>query len=321
VSVSAVEVGILLPTREAVMSGRFDTAPLLAMAERIEAAGYDSVWVGDSVLARPRFDPLTLLAAVAARTRRVRLGTAVLLPALRHPLVLAHMVATLDRIADGRVILGVGIAPDTPAVRKEFEAAGVPFAQRVGRLEESIVVCRALWSQSAGDAGATVNGRYWSVSGARVLPTPTHVSGPPIWMGGEVEAASRRAGRLAAGWLPNSVTPKAWTEGWTRVQREAAAAGRTEPLTPALYTTIAVGRDARAAERELHRFVENYYAAPYEVIARIQGLHAGDPASCRERLQSFVAAGVRHIVLRFGGADQDAQLELTTREILPALKK
>jgi alkanesulfonate monooxygenase SsuD/methylene tetrahydromethanopterin reductase-like flavin-dependent oxidoreductase (luciferase family) len=133
-----VEIGVLLPTREAVMSGRFETAPLLRMAEHVEALGYDSVWVGDSLLARPRFEPLTLLAAVAARTTRVALGTAVLLPALRHPLVLAQLVATVDRIAEGRLRLGVGIAPDSPAVRREFEAAGVPFTQRVGRLVESI---------------------------------------------------------------------------------------------------------------------------------------------------------------------------------------
>ncbi len=72
--------------------------------------GYDSLWVGDSLLARPRRDPLTLLAAVAARTRKPELGTAVLLPALRNPVVLAQQVATLDRIAEGRVILGIGIA-------------------------------------------------------------------------------------------------------------------------------------------------------------------------------------------------------------------
>ena len=103
----AVEFGVLLPTREAVMSGRPETASMLAMAERAEAAGFDSVWVGDSLTARPRHEPLTLLAAVAARTRRVRLGTGVLLPALRNPVVLAHVVGTLDRIAEGRVILGV----------------------------------------------------------------------------------------------------------------------------------------------------------------------------------------------------------------------
>ena len=146
----AVEFGILLPTREAVMSGRPETAPMLAMAERAEAVGFDAVWIGDSLTARPRHEPLTLLAAVAARTRRVRLGTAVLLPALRNPVVLAQIVGTLDRIAEGRVILGVGIAADTPAIRKEFAAAGVPWDRRVGRFLEMLEICRALWSAGRG---------------------------------------------------------------------------------------------------------------------------------------------------------------------------
>src|SRR5499426_4328248 len=114
-----VQLGVLIPTREAIMSGRPETGPLLTMAERAESAGFDSVWIGDSITARPRHEPLTLLAAVAARTRRVRLGTAVLLPALRNPVVLAHVVGTLDRIAEGRLILGVGIAGDNPAIRRE----------------------------------------------------------------------------------------------------------------------------------------------------------------------------------------------------------
>src|SRR3977135_274938 len=121
-----VEFGVLLPTREAVMSGRMETGPLLTMAERAEASGFDSVWIGDSLIARPRHEPLTLLSAVAARTKRVWLGTAVLLPALRNPVVLAHIVGTLDRIAEGRVILGVGIAGDAPAIRTECAAAAVP---------------------------------------------------------------------------------------------------------------------------------------------------------------------------------------------------
>ena len=298
------------------MSGRFEAAPLLAMAERVEAAGYDSIWVGDSLTARPRFEPLTLLAAVAARTRTPWLGTAVLLPALRHPLGLAQALATVDRIAEGRLVLGVGIAPDAPAVRKEFAAAGVPFAQRAGRLEESITICQKLWAGSE----VTFSGRYWSLDGARLLPTPHRAGGPPVWMGGDVEAATRRAGRMADAWLPNSATPAGWAQGWARVKETAAAErGKTDHLTPALYTTINIGRDGKSAEAELRRFVEAYYAAPYEAIARIQSFHAGDPASCLAHLQGFVTAGVRHIVLRFGG-DQDAQLERMTREILPRLR-
>src|SRR5258708_27456286 len=113
------QIGYLLPTRERVMGGRSETAPLLDLAARAENLGFDSVWVGDSLLARPRHDPLTLLAAVAARTKKVALGTAVFLPALRNPVVLAHQLATLDQIAEGRLILGVGIATDVPNIRAQ----------------------------------------------------------------------------------------------------------------------------------------------------------------------------------------------------------
>ena len=136
-------VGYLLPTRERVMEGRDETGSLLALAEKAEGLGYDSLWVGDSLLARPRHDPLTLLAAVAARTRKPELGTAVLLPALRNPVVLAQQVATLDRIAEGRVILGVGIAADVPNIRAEFTAAGA---------SSPASACRARRSSRAGTA-------------------------------------------------------------------------------------------------------------------------------------------------------------------------
>ena len=124
-------IGYLLPTREQVMEGRPEAAPLLALAERAEDLGFDSIWVGDSILARPRHEPLTLLSAVAARTRHAELGTAVLLPALRNPVVLAHGIATLDQISEGRFILGVGIASDVPNIRAEFLACGGPFEKRV----------------------------------------------------------------------------------------------------------------------------------------------------------------------------------------------
>ena len=184
------KLGYLLPTRELVMAGTPDAAPLLALAEQAESLGYDSVWVGDSLLARPRHEPITLLAGVAARTRRASLGTAVLLPPLRNPVLLAHQVATLDRIAEGRVILGVGIATDVENVRAEFEAAGVPFENRVGRMMEGLRLCRALWS------GETVDweGR-WRVRQGRLGPSPHRPGGPPVWGGGSVHASLERAAR------------------------------------------------------------------------------------------------------------------------------
>src|SRR5262244_2671321 len=100
------KIGYLLPTRERVMEGRPQTGPLLDLAARAEGLGFDSVWVGDSLLARPRHDPLTLLAALSQRTTRVRLGTACLIASLRDPLYLAMAWATLDHLSGGRTILG-----------------------------------------------------------------------------------------------------------------------------------------------------------------------------------------------------------------------
>ena len=104
-----VRIGYLLPTRERVMGGQPETAALLALADRAEGLGLDSLWVGDSLLAKPRHEPLALLAAIAGRTRKIALGTAVLLPVLRNPVLLAHQVATLDRLCEGRLILGDGL--------------------------------------------------------------------------------------------------------------------------------------------------------------------------------------------------------------------
>jgi alkanesulfonate monooxygenase SsuD/methylene tetrahydromethanopterin reductase-like flavin-dependent oxidoreductase (luciferase family) len=183
------KLGYLLPTRERIMQGAPETGPLLALAARAEALGFDSVWVGDSLLARPRHEPLTLLAGVAGRVPRVILGSAVLLPALRNPVVLAHMVATLDQISEGRLILGVGFAQDVANIRAEFAAAGVPFERRVGRMMESLRLCRALWSGQAVDW----NGR-WQVAGGVLAPTPYRAGGPPLWIGGNLPTSLERAG-------------------------------------------------------------------------------------------------------------------------------
>src|SRR3954469_3328998 len=104
----SIKFGVLLPTREAVMARRTGPAGLFQVAEAAEALGFHSVWVGDSLTARPRIDALTTLAAVGARCQRVRLGTAIFLAALRHPVLLAYQLASLDWITGGRMDLGVG---------------------------------------------------------------------------------------------------------------------------------------------------------------------------------------------------------------------
>src|SRR5213083_1216389 len=251
-----VELGVLLPTREAVMSGRPETGSMLAMAERAEATGFDAVWIGDSLIARPRHEPLTLLAAVAARTRRVKLGTAVLLPALRHPVVLAHVVGTLDRVAEGRVILGVGIAADNPPIRKEFAAAGVPFERRVGRFLETLEICRALWTRDH----VSFSGKHFALDDVTLEPKPHRSGGPPIWIGGSGPTAFREAARFDA-WFPTGPSVEFFAQHFPSIQAAARAAGRTlDAVAGAAYITLALDPNAAAAEQRMDRFLETYYA-------------------------------------------------------------
>ena len=312
----ALEIGVLIPTREMVMSGRPETAPLLTMAEHAEAAGFDSVWIGDSITARPRHEPLTLMAAIAARTQHVKIGTGVLLPALRNPVVLAHAIATLDRVAEGRIILGAGIAADTPAIRREFAAAGVPWDRRVGRFLETLDICRRLWSRDH----VSFSGKHFTLDDVTVDPKPHRRGGPPIWIGGSGPTALREAARFDA-WFPTGPSVEFFAEGFPRIDADAREAGRPAgAVAGAAYVTLALDADRRAAETRLHRFLEEYYAAPAATIMARQATYAGPIEGCVEWLQRWVAAGARHLALRFAGGDQLAQVGEAAASLLPRLK-
>ncbi|PYM19561.1 MAG: LLM class F420-dependent oxidoreductase [Candidatus Rokuibacteriota bacterium] len=316
----ATQFGVLIPTREAIMSGRPESGPLLAMAERAEQAGFDSVWIGDSITARPRHEPLTLLAAVAARTRRVAVGTAVLLPALRNPVVLAHVVGTLDRIAEGRTILGVGIAADTPAIRKEFAAAGVPWDRRVGRFLETLEICRALWRGETRD-GVSFGGKHFTLQDVTVEPKPHRRGGPPIWIGGSGPTALREAARWDA-WFPTGPSVEFFEAEFPKIQAAARTAGRAPgAVTGAAYLTLALDADRAAAEKRLHGFLETYYAAPAKAILARQATYAGPIEGCVEWLQRWVKAGARHLLFRFAGGDQLAQVDEVATKLLPRVQR
>jgi alkanesulfonate monooxygenase SsuD/methylene tetrahydromethanopterin reductase-like flavin-dependent oxidoreductase (luciferase family) len=304
----ALRIGYLLPTREAVMQGRPETGPLLALAERAEKLGYDAVWVGDSLLARPRHDPLTLLAAVAARTRNVSVGTAVFLPALRNPVVLAHQLATLDRISEGRLVLGAGIATDVANIRAEFAAAGVPFEGRVGRMMEGLRLARALWTGKPVDW----EGR-WPVKDGVLGPTPHRPAGPPIWLAGSVRAAFERAAKYFDGWFANEPDLARWTAQWHEVQQVVRDAGRdADRFAAANYVTLALDEDAARAEQRIDAFLENYYGQPAAAMRKRQACFGGPPAAAAAWLQGYADAGATDLIVRFTG-DHEHQLDAVAR--------
>src|SRR4051812_46991877 len=139
-------VGIMLPSRETAMTGKHDARGVIEFTRAAETAGFDSVWVGDSLLARARAEPLSILSAIAAVTERVTLGTAALIAPLRHPLLAAAQAATVDQISGGRLILGLGSGAPLPESRRGFDAMGMPFAGRSARLDSAVTGWRETWS-------------------------------------------------------------------------------------------------------------------------------------------------------------------------------
>ena len=296
------KIGYLIPTREAIMEGRHETAPLLKLAEQAEDLGYDSVWIGDSLTARPRHEPLTLLAAIAGRTRRVQLGTAVLLPALRNPVVLAHIVSTLDQASDGRVILGYGIAGDVPNIRAEFEAAGVPFEKRIGRMIEGLQLCRALWSGEPVDW----NGR-WTLKGQQIGPVPAQKGGPPVWVGGSHENAMRRAARHFDGWFPTGPSVEVCGPQWQQIQKLAVEEGRKpDNLTYAQYLTVAVDDSREKGVARIDKFLEAYYGVPGPVLRKRMSSFSGPAEEAAAWIKSYVDAGASHLCIRFAGDHENS---------------
>lgn len=300
-------VGLLLPTREAAISADWDARRLVSLARRAEELGFDSVWAGDSLIARPRVEPLTLLAAVAMATQAVTLGTAALTVPLRHPLQAAHAVTTLDRLCEGRLIIGMGAGFPYPASATEFATLGVPFTERLGRLVETARVWRLLWDGSGTPA---FTGKYWKFESIDGFPKPFRPDGPALWLAGTGPRALAHAGRYFDGWLPYPPDPCGYRRSLTGVEAAALAAGRSPgAFVPGLYLTVHPHDDPQAGRRELDAYTRAYYGQPLETMEKIQGFVTGSADHCTERLRAYAHAGARHMILRIGALDPWPLLE------------
>ncbi|MBI2872144.1 MAG: LLM class flavin-dependent oxidoreductase [Chloroflexi bacterium] len=318
------KVGILLPTRGLVLKAQaegrpVDAGPLLALAEQAEEAGLDSVWVGDSLLSKPRLEPVTTLAAVAARTRRVRLGTAALLAALRHPVTLAQALATVDIVSRGRLIVAGGVGGVfTPGQRQEWLTVGVDPASRASRLEEMVQVMKRLWTGEP----VTFQGRHFQLQDAVLQPTPAQPGGPPLLLACHhrtgATAQYRRAARYADGFISITDSPTEFAAVASRVADCAREEGRDPAnLDSAYYMTVNLDRDPDHARQEAHQFIVRYYGqdfwgnswgpfGPPEVVAR--------------RILEYAQAGARRVIVRFASLRQEEQLSLFVQEVLPTVR-
>jgi alkanesulfonate monooxygenase SsuD/methylene tetrahydromethanopterin reductase-like flavin-dependent oxidoreductase (luciferase family) len=323
-----VSFGLSLPNR-AVLFG-LDVGVLLETADAAERCGaFDSIWVGDNFLSKPRLEALVTLSAIAARTRRVRLGTVCLASfPLRDPLALAVQWASLDVLSGGRTICGVcigGSARLGPAFAAELAAFGVDSDERPARMEEGIELLRLFW----GPDPVTYRGRFRSYEAVQALPKPVQARVPiiiavnpePAAQPSLLERALRRVARLADGWQTDGTPPEVFRERWQMIRAYAEEYGRAGEVTDAsLHLMVNIAGDAAAARRESVAFLDRYYGAGSVGDEFLRHwLAFGPPAAVAEKIKLFIDAGCTTPILRFTSIDQRRQLERCVDEVLPLL--
>ncbi len=288
----------------------------LEQAERVEELGFDSLWVSEHMLFFvPTFDAITVLAAFAARTQRILLGSAILLLPLRHPTVVAKEVASLDIISNGRIILGVGVGGEFP---REFVACGVPVKERGRRTDEAIEVMRKLWSES----GVNHEGRFFRLEDATMRPKPVQKPGPPIWVAGRSEAAVKRAARLGDGYMPYLFSPERYRDSLEKVSTLAQQQGR-DPTTieAGMYQFICLADTYDEARQRANQDLSLRYNQPFDRLVDRYCV-MGPPDQCAERLGQYVEAGVRHFILVpiAPPAELPTHLEAYARDVVPRVR-
>jgi alkanesulfonate monooxygenase SsuD/methylene tetrahydromethanopterin reductase-like flavin-dependent oxidoreductase (luciferase family) len=327
--------GLILANR-AVVLGAVKARDLLDLAGEAERSGvFDTVWVGDSLLAKPRLESVTLLSALAGVTERVRLAVGCLATFVhRHPVLFAQQWASLDVLSEGRAWLAVCLGgPDSANAAQAAEHAvmGIASGERVERLEEGIRILRTLFGRTK----ASHAGRFYRFDDVTLEPRPLQ-SPVPIWIasnptgltwkGGAsasdaaVERGLRRVARLADGWMTNKLSPAEFAQQFARIRAMAREEGRDPAaLGSALYHNINVNEDRDAALAETRAFLDAYYTAKFSPQFVEQWTIAGGPKECAEQLRAYSAAGLGHMALRLASWSQRAQLARFLGEVAPQL--
>jgi probable F420-dependent oxidoreductase len=259
----------------------------------------------------PIVDSITMLGAIAARTKRIRLGTGVLVLPLRNPVVAAKALGSLDVISGGRLVLGVAAG----WYAREFDAVGVPFKQRGRIFERNLDILIRLWTQER----VTLKVDEFNLREAVMVPRTVQRPRPPILIGGYVDAVLKRAGTVGDGWLTYFYTPESFTKGWEKVKAFAREAGRDPArLTSTNQLAVYVGpsRDQTAADMR-HWLSTEWDTAAWSESTIEHAIH-GSPEECVTQLRAHVKTGVDRIILipyRY----QPEQLERIAKEVLPKL--
>jgi alkanesulfonate monooxygenase SsuD/methylene tetrahydromethanopterin reductase-like flavin-dependent oxidoreductase (luciferase family) len=329
--------GVNLNNREPLIAPDYDLKMLLDLSSEVERLGFDSVWVGDSLFSKPRWEPISLLSAISQRTAHVSLGTACMVSSTRNPLYLALEWATLDAISGGRTILGTGMGNPEEGVRREFAALGLDYKKRAAIFDEGLEAIRQLWTTGS----VTLHGEHFTYddvsffSGTEQGPLMPVQKPPPIWvvsnprlkgdappdvMERRLHAACRRIVTWGDGWMTccRAQHPEELVEQLALIRAHADEVGADfDRLVISYQVTMNIGESEDAARADFDSYISQYYPELSKAMDLSNWGPVGTPDQIASWLRTFADAGVDHFICRFGALDQFGQVGRFAKDVLP----
>lgn len=334
------EFGVNLNNREPLIAPDYQLGDLLELSTKVEELGFDSIWVGDSLFSKPRYEAMTLLAALSQRTKRVRLGTACLVTSTRNPLYLALEWATLDQLSNGRTIFGPCMGNPEEGVKREFAALGLDFKRRASIFEEGLEIVRKLWTEGRVD----FDGDFFNYddvsfySGTEMAPLQPVQTPPPMWivsnprlvtegasegMINRMKRACRRIIEHGDGWMTccRAEHPEELSEQLGYLHDAAAELGRDfGDYTVSYQVTMNIGDSKEQALDNFNAYISQYYPELSKAMDLSNWGPVGTPDEIISWLREFADRGVDHFICRFGDIDQFGQVERFAKDVLPAFR-
>ncbi len=293
-----------------------DARALVDYGVRVEELGYDSVFVWDHILlgVEPNFpiiDSLTVLTSIAARTKRIKLGTGILVLPLRNPVALAKQLSSMDQLSEGRLFLGMA----SGWYKREFDAMGIPFEKRGKLMDEDIDIMRRLWTEES------VTGQYSAHNLSKAVMYPKPVQNPvPILIGGYVDRVLQRAATVGDGWLKYFYRAEDFKKSWAKIENYAREAGKDpDKLYSAAQLPIMVGKSKEAVRADMMDWLNKEWDFPEHSDCTRESAIMGSVDECVAQLREHLDAGVQKIIFVPYKYQMD-QVETIAKEIIPRLR-
>jgi alkanesulfonate monooxygenase len=294
-----------------------DVDEILRYSIRAEELGFESLWVFDHLLlgvdpAFPILEAFQTLAAIAARTSNINLGTGILVLSLRNPVWAAKTMASLDQLSKGRFILGAA----SGWYSREFDAAGIPFKERGRIFERNLDIILKLWSGKP----VSIQVDQLNLRDAVCLPVPYRKPRPPVLIGGYVDKVLRRVARDSDGWLTYAYTPEGFVKSWDKIKAFAREYGRDpDELNATNQVAIYVGPPMEEADKEMRHWLTTEWDFAGWSDSTVEHAVRGTVDECIEQLKGYTSTELDRIIFipyRY----QPEQVELLAKEIIPRLK-